>query len=98
MNGERGLVDRTAALHNLAVVVDEQQIRHAYVPEVHAERVDPEVVGQLWIAGRDVAGHALVEPETAEEPEPGRQSLFAMAAFVFDVFEGWRLETGLIEE
>ena len=37
--------------------------RHPDLAEVHAERVDPEVVGPLRVAGGDVPGDALVEPE-----------------------------------
>ena len=33
--------------------------------------------GELWVAGGDVAGHALAEPEAAEEPERRRQALLA---------------------
>ena len=49
-----------------------------------AERVDPEVVGVLRVAGGDVAGHALVEAEPAEEPERGGEALLAVQALVLD--------------
>ena len=80
VDGEGGLVDGLRAVHDLAVVADQQQVADPDVAEVHTERVDPEVVGQLGIAGRDVAGHALVEAELAEEPEAGRQHLLAVQA------------------
>ena len=61
------------ALDDLALVVDEEQVGHPDVAEVHAERVDPEVVEQLGVAGGDVAGDALVEPELAEQAERRRR-------------------------
>ena len=51
---------------------------------MHAERVDPEVVGQLGVAGGDVPGDALVEAERAEQPERGGQPLLAVQALVVD--------------
>ena len=56
--------------------------------EAHAERVDPEVVEQLGVAGRDVAGDALVEAEAAEQPERGGEALLAVAALLLDRLEG----------
>ena len=50
--------------------------------EVHPERVDPEVVEQLGVAGGDVAGRALVEAEVPEQPEGGGEPLLAVAALV----------------
>src|SRR4051794_16031212 len=49
-----------------------------------AERVDPEVVEQFRVTGGDVAGHSLVEPELAEQPEPGGQTLFAVQPLFLD--------------
>ena len=81
---ERGLVQRPVALDDRAVVAHQQQVADADVAEVHAERVDPEVVGQLGVACGDVAGDALVEAEAAEQTERRRQVLFAVQAFFFD--------------
>jgi hypothetical protein len=44
-----------------AVVAHEQQVADPDVPEVHTERVDPEMVGQLGVAGGDVSEYALAE-------------------------------------
>jgi hypothetical protein len=98
MDGERRLVDETTALDDLTVVVDKQQIRHPDVTEVHAKRVDPEVVGQLGIARRDVARNPFIEPKPAEEPEPGGEALLAVAPLVLDVVEGRWKQSGLIEK
>ena len=78
---------RPGALDDLALVVDQEQVAHPDLLEAHAERVHPEVVGQLGVAGGDVAGDALVEAEVAEEPEAGRQALLAVAALVLDRLE-----------
>ena len=55
------------ALDDLALVVHEDEVGGPDVAEVHAERVHPEVVGQLGVAGRDVAGDALVEADRAAQ-------------------------------
>src|SRR5439155_14801866 len=47
VDDEGGGVDGPVAAHHVALVVDEQQVGHADVAEVHGEGVDPEVVGQL---------------------------------------------------
>ncbi len=84
VDGERGRVQRPVPLDDRAVVPHQQQVADADVTEVHAERIDPEVVGQLGIARGDVARDALVEPEAAEQTERRRQVLFAVQALLFD--------------
>ena len=76
---------RLVAFDHLAVVVDEHEVGHRDLPEVHRERVDPEVVEQLGVAGGDVAGDALVEPEPREQAERGREALLAVQALGFEV-------------
>ena len=76
VDGERRRVDGVVALDDLALVVHEDEIATPDRAEVHRERVDPEVVGELGVAGGDVAGDALAEAERAEEAEPGRQRCF----------------------
>jgi len=87
VDGEGGAVDGTVAFHHLALVVDQDQVRRADVPEVHAERVDPEVVGPLRIAGGDVPGDPFVEAELGEEAEGGGQALLPVEALVGGVLE-----------
>ena len=70
------------ALDHLTVVVDQNQIGHPDVAEVHAEGVDPEVVQALGIPGCDVASDALVEAELGEEPEPGGQALLPVGPMI----------------
>src|SRR5882757_10243198 len=84
MDRERGLIHRQIALDDLAVVAHQQQVADADVPEVHAERVHPEVVGQLGIARGDVPGDALVEAETTKEPERGGEVLLAVEPLLLD--------------
>ena len=49
--------------------------------------IDPEVVEELGVAGGDVTGDALVEPEVPEQAEGGGEALFAVPALVLDVVE-----------
>ena len=81
---ERGPVDRVLAVHDLAGVVDQDQVADPHVAEADAERVDPEVVGELGIAHRDVAGDALAESEPAEDPQRAGELVLAVVALLLD--------------
>ena len=61
MDRERCLVHREVAVVDRAVVAHEQQVADPDVPEVHTERDDSEMLGQLGVAGGDVSGDAFVE-------------------------------------
>ena len=87
VDGEGGRVHRPAALDDLAGVAHQDQVGDADVAEAHAEGIDPEVVGQLGIASRDVAGDALGEAEAAEQPQRAGQPLLAVQALLFQVVE-----------
>ena len=52
---------------------------------MHAERVHPEVVGELRVACGDVPGHTLVEAELTEQPERGGEVLLAVHALLGDI-------------
>src|SRR4051812_21199220 len=67
--------------------IHEDQIRHPDVTEVHAEGVDPEMVGTLGVAGGDMTRDALVEPELGEEPETGGEPLLAVEPLLLDCGE-----------
>ncbi len=78
MDDEGGGVHRAVALDDLTRVVDQDEVGHRDVAEVHSEWVDPEVVQPFRITRGDVAGHPLVESELGEEPERGSQPLLAV--------------------
>src|ERR1035441_10606361 len=75
MDCEGGGVDRPVAVNNLTAVVDEDEVLHPDELEVHAERVDPEVVEPLRISSGDVAGEALVESEMSEQAKSRGEAL-----------------------
>ena len=87
VNGESCPVERMLAFDDFAFRVDEHQVRDANLAEVNAERVDPEVVGMLWITRGNVPCDAFIEAEFGEKPERGCEALFAMAALFFDAGE-----------
>ncbi len=82
VDDECGQIEGPVALDHVALVVDEQEVLDADLPEAHAERIDPEVVGVLGVPCRDVAGRALGEAEPPEETEGGGQALLAMPALL----------------
>ena len=81
---EGGPVHRLVAVDDVAVVVDEDEVADAHVAEAEAERVDPEVVGELGVADRDVAGDALAEAEAAEDAQRAGELLLAVEALLLD--------------
>lgn len=85
MDRECGLVQRPRADRGFAAGIHEQQVGHLDLREMHAERVHPEVIGQLRIARGDVAGEARRETEAREQAERGREPLLPVAAFGGDV-------------
>ena len=91
VDGEGGAVDRPVALDDLALVVEQHQVADPDVGEGLAERVDPEVVGQLRVAGGDVPGDALLVAEVGEEPEGGGQALLAVEALLLHGLEDGRV-------
>jgi hypothetical protein len=82
VDAEGGPVHRAVALHHVAVVVDQEQVRHLDLVEAQAERIDPEPVRELRVARGDVPGHALGEAELAEQPERRGQFLLAVQALL----------------
>src|ERR1700756_3866688 len=73
-------VYRVVAFDDLAAMVHQNQVRRAYLAEMHPERVHPEMVQPLGVAGRDVAGHSFIKFETRKEAKRGGKHAFAMQA------------------
>src|SRR5579864_7161702 len=90
VNGKRGGIHRISAFHHLATMIDENQIRGANLSEMHAERVDPEVIPPLRITRGDMTRDALVKSEQREETKCRGQPLFPMAALLFCRGKSWR--------
>ena len=84
VDGEGRLIHRHVTVNDGTVVAHQQQIADPDVPEVHPERVHPEVIGELGIAGGDVPGHTLVETEPAEQPERRGKILLAVQALLLE--------------
>ena len=90
MDLEAGQVDRLVADDDSAVMVDEQQVRDADMAEIHAERVDPEMVGPFRVAHGDVAGGAMVEAVMGEEAQAGGEAAFTEQADFLNAWPGFR--------
>ena len=56
---KRCFVDGLIAVHNIAIVIDQDQIACLHVAETFTERVDPKVIGEFWVACSDVACHTF---------------------------------------
>ena len=87
VNDKGGPVDGSLSDHDASVVTDQLEVRDLDLREGDAEGVDPEVIGELRISGRDVPGDALFEAQLAEDPKGASQALLAVEAFLFGVFE-----------
>jgi hypothetical protein len=88
VNEPSGRVDRLVPDHDLPLRADQLQVGDPYPAERHRERVDPEVIGQLRVAGADMAGGAEVVTELGKHPERGRQLLLTVQALIGRVREG----------
>jgi hypothetical protein len=92
-------IHRALAFDDLTLVVDENQIGDSDVAEVHAEGVDPEVVQQFGVPGRDVPGHALGKAQLAKDAQCASQTLLAVLSLGLDGRKSGRnieLEFGLV--
>ena len=87
VNGEGSLVQRVATLHDVAVVVHQQQVRHLDLAESDAERIDPEMIGPFRVASSDMSGHAFLEAEHRERSVHRCQSFLAVLALGLDRVE-----------
>ena len=76
------------ALDDVALAVDADEVGGPDLAEVHAERIDPERIGELRVARRDVAGDALAEAEGGEDPEAAGEALLAVLALLGERREG----------
>src|SRR5579864_3908345 len=81
MNGEGGLIHRTLADHDLALAVDEQQVRYAYPRKVSAKGIDPEMIGPFGVARGNVASEALCKAMAGKEAKRAGQPFLTMTAF-----------------
>src|SRR6202041_684944 len=77
MDREGRSIHRVFSFHDLALMVHKNQIRSANLPEMHAERIDPEMIEFFGIAGGDMSRDAFVEPKTREKPEGSGEHSFA---------------------
>ena len=75
-----GAVDRMPALHHLALMVHQDQVRHPDLREVHRHRVGPVQVRMLRIADGQVPGEAVVEPLARKGPAGAHQPLLEVLA------------------
>ena len=66
MDTKRRTVDRLRAVNDLAVMIDKNQIADTHVSETFCKWVDPEVIGELRVAHRDVARKAFTKAQSTE--------------------------------
>src|SRR5258706_15403349 len=74
MDGEAGRIGPTNPGNHRALGIHQQQVADPDVSEVDTERVDPEALGMLGVAGGDVPAGTVVEAEPGEQPQ-GRGEL-----------------------
>ena len=61
--GKGRLVDRAISFDHFTVFVDQHQVRHADVREVHPKRIDPKTIGPLRIARCNMSSDPFAEAE-----------------------------------
>ena len=67
MYGERGFVCASGSVCNMPALVNEDEVTDAHAGKVHRIRVDPELLGMLWVSDRHMAGDAFVEAKPGEQ-------------------------------
>ena len=96
VNRKSRLIHRQHPFHHIAAVVYTDQIRNFDLTEMHAKRIDPKSVCELWVTCRDVTSHTFIKTKTREQPKSCCQHLFAVNTFVLNIAEllglrqGWR--------
>src|SRR3984893_4073806 len=82
MDREGRSIHRVFSFHDLALMIHKNQIPGANLAEMHADRIDPEMIEFFGIAGGDMSRDAFVEPKTREKPEgSGEHSLAVQSLF-----------------
>jgi hypothetical protein len=71
-------VDRSRTFDDIAVLIDTDEVGGFDLAETHAERIDPERVGELRVARRDVACDPFAEAERGEDAEAAGKALLAV--------------------
>lgn len=80
---EGGGVKRPGAVDDRPTIVHQEEVLNPDLLEIHTERIDPEMVEQLGVAGGDVPGGTFVKAEVPEDPERGGEPLLSKGAFLF---------------
>src|SRR6056297_1809751 len=87
MNGKGGAVQQPLSLNHIPRMIHAKQIRYAHLLERAPHGIDPEIVGMLGVAHRDMPRDALVKAEATENTQRRGQTLPALEAFRSDVFK-----------
>ena len=90
MDGERGDIDRHRALDHIADAVDTDEIRDGDMREMHAERIDPERVGEFRITRRDMSGDAFTEPQRRENAQTRGKPFLSIVPLLLEILEARR--------
>ena len=67
VNGEGRGVDGPGSFEHGARVVDKDKVSNADLFEAHTERIDPEAIRMLRVAGGDMTRNSFVKTELAED-------------------------------
>jgi len=64
---KRRRINRLVSNHNIAILIDENQIAHTDLAEMLRQRIEPEVICEDGVADADVACDAFVETALGED-------------------------------
>jgi hypothetical protein len=67
MNRERRSIYRMLALDDLALMVHQNQVGRADLPEVHPEGIHPKMIPSFRIACGDVPGYSFIKSKTRKQ-------------------------------
>src|SRR5437764_1291769 len=71
-------IDWHIAINDLALMVNQNQIRYANMAEVHAKGIYPEMVRALRVSCRDMSSDTFIKAESRKETKGGCKPLFTV--------------------
>jgi hypothetical protein len=75
VNCERRTVHVVPAFDYIAFVVNQNQVRHPDLAEVHAERIDPEMISEFGVSRSYVTRDSFIKPEARKQTEGRSEAL-----------------------
>jgi hypothetical protein len=85
-------IDGHGSMHDLAMMIDQQQVTDSHVAKAQAEWVDPKVISEFGVTNSDVSSHAFTKTHAPKNTKGASEARLTIGALFFDIVEGWHCE------